>query len=121
VICTYCREPMKDATTDHFIAISKGGCNHPHNKVKCCRDCNNKKSNMRAIDWLDQMKMSDDIIWMRRIITVQQCIFFDGCDYSKLKRKIKIHKDTIKQLKKNYKDLKNSIKVSDAVFRMYHE
>lgn len=47
-ICHYCRKltAPENWSIDHRIPTSRGGANHPNNKVGACKRCNNDKANL---------------------------------------------------------------------------
>ena len=49
-VCAYCGEPATkpNRTTDHILALSKGGKHTPANLVPCCRRCNSLKGDRPA-------------------------------------------------------------------------
>ncbi len=42
-LCHYCGDQA--STQDHIVPLSRGGKNHPSNKVDACGTCNSNKSN----------------------------------------------------------------------------
>jgi len=57
--CRYCQRPFDEyveKTKDHIIAQSIGGKDSKHNKVQCCWDCNQWKSDKSLKDWLKELK-----------------------------------------------------------------
>lgn len=60
--CYYCGGYA--TTWDHVVPLSKGGPDLPHNKVRCCDDCN-------------QLKSNENIEKFRRRLS---WFWFDSCD-----------------------------------------
>lgn len=52
--CFYCRTPIsyKFSHIDHMTPISRGGTNHPENKVVCCHQCNSRKHVLTADEYM---------------------------------------------------------------------
>ena len=52
--CYYCQKKIfgKDVTMDHIVPVSRGGLSSKSNCVPCCKACNNKKSDLTAVDLL---------------------------------------------------------------------
>lgn len=60
-ICRYCHQPFEsdgdlEKTKDHIIPISKGGFDKKINRVPCCYNCNQWKSDKLPEDWLKEVK-----------------------------------------------------------------
>lgn len=53
VRCYYCgcHLSRKNNTIDHMRPLSRGGSDHPRNKVRCCRPCNQHKGCLTAEEW----------------------------------------------------------------------
>jgi 5-methylcytosine-specific restriction endonuclease McrA len=49
--CSYCGSG-ENLTADHMVPLSRGGTNDPANLCACCRDCNLRKRNKTAEEWL---------------------------------------------------------------------
>lgn len=49
--CAYCSKEMKNATQDHFIAVSKGGSYTVNNILPVCLNCNSSKGNADFLEW----------------------------------------------------------------------
>ncbi|WP_159573056.1 HNH endonuclease [Curtobacterium sp. 18060] len=49
--CQACRRPTADLTLDHWIPLSRGGCNHLHNLRLMCVVCNRDKGNLMPWQW----------------------------------------------------------------------
>jgi len=56
--CFYCKRDMRKhgKTDDHVIPLSKGGKNKG-NIVRCCKVCNQFKSNKDLQEWLDEIRV----------------------------------------------------------------
>jgi hypothetical protein len=65
--CVWCLAPVLDgpalkaapagsrercATLDHFLARSRGGSNAPSNLLTSCAECNEKRDDMNALEWV---------------------------------------------------------------------
>ncbi|MGE0172856.1 MAG: HNH endonuclease [Oligoflexales bacterium] len=52
--CYYCAVQLNPviATMDHIIPLSSGGKSTKSNVVACCKDCNNRKKDKSAVDFL---------------------------------------------------------------------
>lgn len=51
--CYYCNAAIarKDVTMDHIVPIAQGGRSTKGNVVPACKDCNNLKRDMTAVEW----------------------------------------------------------------------
>jgi 5-methylcytosine-specific restriction endonuclease McrA len=49
--CRYCKTPLTKFHVDHFIPLSRGGTNWPHNLVLACASCNCSKADKMPWDW----------------------------------------------------------------------
>ncbi|HEV8385041.1 MAG TPA: HNH endonuclease [Candidatus Acidoferrales bacterium] len=64
--CFYCLKDLRpeSAAFDHVVPVSNGGDNSFRNVVACCFDCNSRKRNRPAADFLREMfrtgRLSDD-------------------------------------------------------------
>ena len=57
-ICFYCLQKAENhggITTDHIVPLSKGGLCKRSNYVRCCKECNQYKSNKRLQDWYSEI------------------------------------------------------------------
>lgn len=59
-VCVYCGEPFldKDMTLDHMIPQERGGPTITNNLVPSCKECNSKKSNMTAEQYIKYKNLS---------------------------------------------------------------
>lgn len=55
--CYYCGKKCKpeDLTMDHKIPLARGGRSEKINLVPACKDCNNKKKYLLAVEWDEYM------------------------------------------------------------------
>lgn len=53
-LCFYClrQTPTRDHCLDHVLPVAKGGTNSYRNLVSCCMDCNSRKRDLSAPDFL---------------------------------------------------------------------
>jgi 5-methylcytosine-specific restriction endonuclease McrA len=51
--CHYCGRatPPRELTMDHIVPISRGGRTTKGNVVPCCKECNNAKKQLLAMEW----------------------------------------------------------------------
>ena len=70
--CAYCGRKVSSWTIDHVVAISKGGPKLKRwNMVRCCAECNGRKSNYDVLPWWRPQEMWDQtrettlFEWMR--------------------------------------------------------
>lgn len=51
--CYYCRSELaaEEVTMDHVVPMTQGGRSTPGNIVPACKDCNNLKRDMTAVEW----------------------------------------------------------------------
>lgn len=54
--CAYCSKPVKKATVEHFIPLSKGGPNIKSNILPVCFSCNSSKNNTDFFEWYPQQE-----------------------------------------------------------------
>jgi 5-methylcytosine-specific restriction protein A len=52
-VCYYCRTPIRreQVTMDHVVPISRGGKSTAGNIVPACKDCNEQKRSLTAVEW----------------------------------------------------------------------
>jgi 5-methylcytosine-specific restriction endonuclease McrA len=52
-ICHYCQRstPPRELTMDHIVPIARGGRSTKGNVVAACKECNNAKKQMLAMEW----------------------------------------------------------------------
>jgi HNH endonuclease len=65
--CAYCFEPLtlNSGTIEHIIPISKGG-NHLKNNIKVsCSHCNFVKDNLSINDFVNKIKNSNDLNFIK--------------------------------------------------------
>ena len=59
-ICRYCSrefiENYIDKTKDHLVPLSKGGFDIQENRVPCCHECNQWKSDKTLEFWMNEIK-----------------------------------------------------------------
>lgn len=60
-LCYYCHQkfPYKQLTMDHLVPLARGGRSTKDNLVPACKDCNNKKKNMLAVEWDEYLESLD--------------------------------------------------------------
>ena len=70
--CAYCGRTSSSWTIDHVIPVSRGGPKLKRwNMVRCCAECNGKKSNHYVLPWWRPQEMWDQtrenvlFSWMR--------------------------------------------------------
>ncbi len=53
--CYYCGAVLKptECTMDHIVPVSRGGKSTKGNVVVACKDCNNHKKDLTAVEWDD--------------------------------------------------------------------
>jgi 5-methylcytosine-specific restriction endonuclease McrA len=53
-LCFYClrQTPTRDHCLDHVVPVAKDGTNSYRNLVSCCMDCNSRKRDLSATDFL---------------------------------------------------------------------
>jgi 5-methylcytosine-specific restriction endonuclease McrA len=53
-LCFYClrQTPTRDHCLDHVVPVAKDGTNSYRNLVSCCMDCNSRKRDVSAPDFL---------------------------------------------------------------------
>ena len=63
-VCHYCGNPFGDfdRSLDHQYSRDFGGISIPNNLVPCCRDCNERKSNMNAQEFYEYELIKSDPI-----------------------------------------------------------
>lgn len=51
--CYYCEKPIQKSaiTMDHIVPVSQGGFSTKGNVVASCKNCNNLKKDMTAVEW----------------------------------------------------------------------
>jgi predicted DNA-binding transcriptional regulator len=56
-LCFYClrQTPSRDHCLDHVLPVAKGGTNSYRNLVSCCMDCNSRKRDVSAPDFLRRL------------------------------------------------------------------
>lgn len=59
--CFYCKRqfeptPLRKQTRDHVVPRSQGGPNHKSNIVACCWECNNRKGDMPADEFIRMLE-----------------------------------------------------------------
>jgi hypothetical protein len=56
--CHFCRRwiPYRVSTLDHYIPKSNGGDDSPDNLVLCCRECNKRKGELSAEEFMSLLK-----------------------------------------------------------------
>jgi predicted DNA-binding transcriptional regulator len=56
-LCFYClrQTPSRDHCLDHVLPVAKGGPNSYRNLVSCCMDCNSRKRDFSAPDFLRRL------------------------------------------------------------------
>lgn len=59
--CYYCGKFLshEQTTMDHIVPVSRGGSSTKGNIVVACKECNNLKKDMTAVEWtlhLEEMK-----------------------------------------------------------------
>lgn len=56
-ICHYCGMKVvpKELTLDHLVPVSRGGKSTKTNCVPACKNCNNRKKNLLAMEWEDYL------------------------------------------------------------------
>ena len=59
-VCNYCGKREGNLTIGIFLALSRGGPDHPDNTVWICKECNLKKSMKRLYEYF-KLDMRDDI------------------------------------------------------------
>lgn len=61
-LCYYCHKkfPYKQLTMDHLVPLARGGRSTKDNLVPACKDCNNKKKNMMAVEWDEYLDSLDN-------------------------------------------------------------
>ncbi len=59
--CYYCSKIIvhKELTMDHLVPLARGGRSNKDNLVPCCKDCNNKKKTMLAVEWEEYINKKD--------------------------------------------------------------
>lgn len=59
--CVYCRKqlPATRLTLDHIHPVSKGGDDSKSNLATCCIECNNRKGDLSAVEYLCLMESQD--------------------------------------------------------------
>lgn len=52
--CVYCTAPLAEDTfvIDHLVPLARGGTNRKHNLVAACENCNRRKSDSEAVQFL---------------------------------------------------------------------
>jgi len=55
-LCHYCGRtfPARELTMDHIVPVSRGGRTTKGNVVPCCKECNNAKKQLLAMEWEDK-------------------------------------------------------------------
>ncbi|MES2743949.1 MAG: HNH endonuclease [Bdellovibrionota bacterium] len=55
--CYYCQIPIKreQVTMDHIVPISRGGRSTAGNLVPACKNCNEQKRSLTAVEWQDYL------------------------------------------------------------------
>ena len=55
--CYYCCKALEpvDVTMDHVIPLSRGGKTTKGNVVVACKNCNNLKKNLTAVEWVQYL------------------------------------------------------------------
>ncbi|HXN21937.1 MAG TPA: HNH endonuclease signature motif containing protein [Candidatus Dormibacteraeota bacterium] len=56
-MCFYClrRIPRRSRCLDHVVPLAQSGSNSYRNLVSCCLDCNSRKKDLPAADFLRQL------------------------------------------------------------------
>jgi 5-methylcytosine-specific restriction endonuclease McrA len=56
--CHYCGRAFapRELTMDHIVPISRGGRTTKGNVVPCCKECNNAKKQLLAMEWENYLK-----------------------------------------------------------------
>jgi len=56
-LCFYClrHTPRRNHCLDHVLPVAKGGTNSYRNLVSCCMDCNSRKRDLSAPDFLRRL------------------------------------------------------------------
>ena len=52
-VCHYCERltPPRELTMDHIVPIARGGRSTKGNVVPACKECNNAKKQLMAMEW----------------------------------------------------------------------
>lgn len=62
--CPYCGRPMdfcqRRPSRDHLTPRSRGGTNHPSNRIICCARCNSHKGDYTLNEWLARLRSYGD-------------------------------------------------------------
>lgn len=55
--CYYCQIPIRrtEVTMDHIVPISRGGRSTAGNLVPACKNCNEQKRSLTAVEWQDYL------------------------------------------------------------------
>jgi 5-methylcytosine-specific restriction endonuclease McrA len=61
-LCHYCGRSFspRQLTMDHIVPISRGGKTTKGNVVPCCKECNNAKKQLLALEWEAYIKSWSD-------------------------------------------------------------
>lgn len=56
--CYYCQVPLNrdSVTMDHIVPVSRGGKSSKGNVVPCCKECNNNKKALTAVEWVQYLE-----------------------------------------------------------------
>lgn len=57
-LCHYCRQKFSASalTMDHLLPIIRGGKTSKKNCVPCCKECNNRKGNRLAAEYIEELE-----------------------------------------------------------------
>lgn len=103
--CQYCKKLFTKLTREHVIPSSKGGCNHRHNIILVCVDCNSKRGNTPMYQFLSDNRsfvMQDIAI---KVLKAVDC-YINECQSLKAKNNYLVIKNG--QLGNKIGRLKNS-------------
>tara|TARA_B100000405_G_scaffold222511_1_gene158203 strand:- start:1058 stop:1546 length:489 start_codon:yes stop_codon:yes gene_type:complete len=82
--CAYCGRPASSWTLDHIIPKSKGGPTRRWNLVRCCAECNGRKSNHDLLPWYrpqyfwDEDRENTVFGWMRENSSIDAMIALEN-------------------------------------------
>lgn len=67
--CVYCRRTIarENATIDHIVPLSQGGNDQSHNRVLCCRRCNQAKGDFSLEQWISMLILAESRVNKRHI------------------------------------------------------
>ena len=112
-LCFYCGVRTDYPTIDHVIARAWGGPNVPWNKVKACRDCNNRKANHSYEYFTGEQELPAEVRTMCGHSTTREWILAhnNGGDYTwqRLLEYEAAHEDRLREKARlaNHKEKKN--------------